>query len=219
MSQPLLPTAALALFISAPLAAFRVPQAREYLESFEYPPPATVYGALLSLVGETSRFSHAGAELAIALLSRPDRSVVLRTLWRIKDPDLSPGTEENKRPDFQELLSGTRLAVWVRTGGAESARPSLAARVADAIASPVSIHRFGGLALGESTHLVDELRPLREADGGSGGFLEQADDGPLTLPLWPNHVGSAGTRWVQCRAVVRSLSTGPTESDWIAVGP
>src|SRR5438067_4482029 len=90
----------IALFISVPIAAFRVPQAREYLESFPCPPPATVYGALLSLVGETARHAHVGAELAIAQLSHPFRSVVLRTLWRVKGLQTSAGTNENKRPDF-----------------------------------------------------------------------------------------------------------------------
>ena len=207
------------LFISAPIAAFRVPQAREYLESFPCPPPATVYGALLSLVGETARLAHVGAELAIAQLSHPARSVVLRTMWRVKGMQTSPGTNENKRPDFQELLSDVRLAVWVRIGQAEQARPSLAERVATALANPRAVSRFGGLALGESPHLVDELRLLRNDDGESAAFLVPAQEGPLTLPLWPDHVGSARTRWVQCRQVDRRLSAGPTEDCWIAVVP
>lgn len=207
------------LFISAPIAAFRVPQAREYLESFQCPPPATVYGALLSLVGETARLAHVGAELAIAQLSHPARSVVLRTLWRVKDRQTSPGTNENKRPDFQELLSDVRLAVWVRWGEAETTFPSLAERVAAALANPRAVARFGGLALGESTHLVDEVRVLRNDDGESAVFLVPALDGPLTLPLWPDHVGSARTRWMQCRQVDRRLSGAPGEDCWITIAP
>jgi CRISPR-associated protein Cas5t len=218
-SPPALATTALGLFISAPITAFRIPQAREYLESFPCPPPATVYGALLSLVGETARLAHTGAELAIAQLSHPARSVVLRTVWRVKVLHTSPGTNENKRPDFQELLSGVQLAVWLRTGKAEAARPSLAERVAGALANPSGVARFGGLALGESTHLVDELRPLRDDDGETAAFLVPAPDGPLALPLWPDHVGSAKTRWLQCHQVERPRSEAPAEDCWIAVAP
>jgi CRISPR-associated protein Cas5t len=218
-SPPASARAGVGLFISAPIAAFRVPQAREYLESFPCPPPATVYGALLSLVGETARLAHAGAELAIAQLSHPSRSVVLRTLWRVKALHTSPGTNENKRPDFQELLSDIRLAVWVRTGHAETASPSLAERVVAALRNPRAVTRFGGLALGESTHLVDELRPLRKDDGDTATFLVPAADGPLALPLWPDHVGSTRTRWVQCRQVERHLLAVPAGDCWVAVAP
>src|SRR4029077_9526208 len=126
----------IALFVSVPLASFRIPQAREYWETFPCPPPATLYGMLLAAVGEPNRLHHEGAELALALLSAPELSVVVRTLWRVKDRKLAPGIGENRRPDFQELLSNVRLAVWVRTGAAESARLSLSDRVTTALARP-----------------------------------------------------------------------------------
>jgi CRISPR-associated protein Cas5t len=110
---------ALALFVSVPVASFRVPQAREYFETLPSPPPSTVYGMLLSVVGEPNRLRHIGSEIAVALLSTPSQSVVLRTLWRVKSKEAGPGIGENKRPDFQELLTGVRLAVWVRAGAKE----------------------------------------------------------------------------------------------------
>jgi CRISPR-associated protein Cas5t len=134
------------LFVSVPIASFRVPQAREYWETLPCPPPATLYGMLLAAVGEPNRLHHEGAELALALLSAPELSVVVRTLWRVKDRKLAPGVGENRRPDFQELLSNVRLAVWVRRGAAEAARPSLSDRVAAALARPSGINRFGGLS-------------------------------------------------------------------------
>jgi len=67
-----------------------VPQAREYWETLPCPPPATVYGMLLSAVGEPNRIHHEGAEVALALLSAPELSVVVRTLWRMKDQKLAP---------------------------------------------------------------------------------------------------------------------------------
>ena len=43
------------VYICAPVASFRVPRAREYFETFPCPPPSTVYGMLLSMVGEVNR--------------------------------------------------------------------------------------------------------------------------------------------------------------------
>src|SRR2546426_966838 len=107
------------LYVSIPIACFRVPRAREYFETFPCPPPSTVYGMLLSMVGEINRRAHEGAEIAIALLSEPHYSVVLRTLWRVKAKNAGPGLGNNRRPDFQEILSDTRLAVWIRKGTRE----------------------------------------------------------------------------------------------------
>jgi CRISPR-associated protein Cas5t len=205
------------LFVSAPVASFRVPQAREYWETLPCPPPATVYGMLLSAVGEPNRLHHEGAEVALALLSAPELSVVVRTLWRVKDRKLAPGIGENRRPDFQELLSDVRLAVWVRTGAEEEVRPSLSERVAAALAQPSGINRFGGLSLGESTHLIDELRMLSPADHGDGRMLLGDVEGDLALPVWPDHVGAAGTRWGQYRLVPAAVGAEPDERAWIIV--
>ena len=77
--------------------------AREYLETEILPPPATCYGFLLSLVGETKRSRHIGCRVAPALLDETVQSVVLRTVWRVKKMPLgSPG---NTRPDYQQLLT------------------------------------------------------------------------------------------------------------------
>ena len=145
------------LYVSVPVACFRVPRAREYFETFPCPPPSTVYGMLLSMVGEVNRRTHEGTEIAIALLSEPAYSVLLRTLWRVKDRNAGPGLGTNRRPDFQELLTDVRLAVWVRKGANELTLNPLIDRIRASLETPVSIARFGGLSLGESTHLVDEV--------------------------------------------------------------
>src|SRR5688500_7221819 len=145
--------AAVALYVSVPVASFRVPQAREYLETLPVPPPSTVYGMLLSAVGEPDRLVHRGAELAVAVISPGQRTRVLRTLWRVKSLANPLGSDTNKRPDFQELLVDVQLAVHVRDG-VDAHQPSLAARLNAAFLDPSSVTRFGGLALGESTHLV-----------------------------------------------------------------
>lgn len=149
------------------------------------------------MVGEVNRRAHEGTELAMALLSEPSYSVVLRTLWRVKDRKEGPGLGNNRRPDFQELLTDTRLAVWIRKGASEQNDPSLAVRVQEAILRPSGLSRFGGLSLGESTHLVDEIVMLDDRLI-KGRLLMPQDEGDLSLPIWPDHVG-AFTRWGQYR--------------------
>lgn len=208
----------LRLYVSVPVACFRVSQAREYWETYPCPPPSTVYGMLLSLVGEPDRLVHQGAELAIGLLSEPQRSVVLRTLWRVKDSKAGPGIGNNKRPDFQELLSDIRLSVWVRRGEKEKAEPSLFSRLSDAFNNPGNITRFGGLSLGESTHLVDEARPWRSNDPQNLRLLIPDDKGDLSLPVWPDHVGSKGTAWRQFKLGQEALvSEGIVKSAWVPI--
>ena len=43
---------AISLMVSVPFCSFRKPYAREFFETERIPPPATVYGFLLSLIGE-----------------------------------------------------------------------------------------------------------------------------------------------------------------------
>jgi len=208
----------LALYVSAPVASFRVPYAREYLETFACVPPSTVFGALLSAVGEAERLRHGGAELALAMIGQPRRSLVLRTTWRIKDRKEPPGTGNNMKPDFQEILTHVKVAIWLRPG-AEEARPSLAERVGAALASPKTVERFGALSLGESTHLIDELRLLHPQDADEADFLVPDAQGDLTLPLWPDHVGTAATRWAQVRLERRPLIAVSIDDCWMTVAP
>ena len=101
----------LGIHMTVPVACFRKGLAREYLETEPLPPPSTCYGFLLSLVGETNRRRHVGSRVAPLLLNRPELSVVLRTVWRVKKTPLgSPG---NTRPDYQQLLSPVELIIWL----------------------------------------------------------------------------------------------------------
>jgi CRISPR-associated protein Cas5t len=178
------------------------------------PPPATCYGFLLSLVGETNRRRHLGCRIAPVLLNRPQTSVVLRTVWRVKKTPLgSPG---NTRPDYQQLLTGpspedpfVALLVWLDSSEESAGSLVLEARVRNALTNPVGVSRFGGLSLGESTHLVDEVslfegRTVERLRERSGQAFLLADRGGLTLPVWVDHVGSAGTRYA-----TGNLEAGP----------
>jgi CRISPR-associated protein Cas5t len=206
----------LGLKVTVPVACFRKGFAREFWETEDLPPPATCYGFLLSLVGETDRRRHVGVRVCPGLLPRgmpsgrspwPDRSTVLRTLWRVKKlPIGSPG---NARPDFQELLTGVRLAVWLDSAGEAVPGPTREERVAVALDRPEEIDRFGGLSLGESTHLVDEVGRLRGDEPGPARAYLLAERGRLSLPVWVDHVGSAGTRYACGNLEDMDLSSPP----------
>lgn len=70
-----------------------------------------------------------------------------------------------------------------------------------AIESPNEINRFGGLSLGESTHMVNDVSVFdaeRHTNDGASDFqlFLQNERGRLTLPVWVDHVGSAGTVYI-----------------------
>jgi CRISPR-associated protein Cas5t len=207
----------LGIRVAVPIACFRKGRAREFLETEPLPPPSTCYGFLLSLVGETQRARHVGCRVVPVLLNHPERSVVLRTVWRVKKMPLgSPG---NTRPDYQQLLGPIELAVWLDSAEESQTTDNLETRVGLALDRPESVDRFGGLSLGESTHLVDEvhrldryLDRLESADRPKSGraFL-LAERGRLTLPVWVDHVGSAGTRYVTGNLEETPLSSPPVD--------
>ena len=204
----------LAIQVEVPIACFRQSRAREYAETYPVPPPSTVYGMLLSIVGETDRYQHCGTQLAIALLNDPTKSTVLRTFRRFKKKEISDSS--NARPDYQELLSDIQFVVWINSG-TDAAQQTLSQRLQVAFANPETINRFGGLCLGESRDLVNAAKIMPESsqvellqqlvreDGSLKlRWLVQDEDGLLTLPYWVDHVGSRHTRW--SRYTLREIS-------------
>ena len=216
------------LFVEVPVASFRMPYAREYAESYEIPPPATVYGMLLALVGEEDRYRHVGAQIAIARpdeYGEPARSVVLRTFRRIKKKPISDPT--NARPDFQEVLTGVHLAVWVNSSEESGPTQTLVARLQTAFNHPEEIRRFGGLSLGESRDLVNCVTVLFDESSGPSvpcragdpcHWLKRDDLGTLTMPFWVDHVGSAGTHWASYR-LDNGVLGEPGEDCWTQIRP
>src|SRR3989442_15695185 len=95
--------------VEVPVCGFRPYASREYQDTYPVPPPATVYGMLLSLLGvpREQKALHRGAEMALALADVPgraQRSRVFRKLRRGSDL-------EKTRPDYQDLLIDLKL--WV----------------------------------------------------------------------------------------------------------
>jgi CRISPR-associated protein Cas5t len=185
----------LTLYVKVPFATFRESYAREYGKTYIAPPPATVYGMLLSLVGETDMKRHCGVNLAIALLREPEKFRVLRQLRRFKKSRLN--APENQSPAYQEVLSNIELMISIASFE-EVKRPNLAERVEQALIDPNSVRRFGCLSLGESNDLVNTLKLVSEDYSQSKKlWLVQSKEGSLTLPYWVDHVGSRNTRWLR----------------------
>ena len=206
----------IALKVEVPFACFRQSRAKEYVRTYPVPPPSTVYGMLLSLVGELDRYRHCGAEIAIALLSQPELSVVLRTFHRVKT--LPREDESNQRPDYQEILSNIELMVWVRQG-MEEIVPNLRDRVEQAILRPQEISRFGSLCLGESRDLVDAISIVSEEDIEAPlQWLVREEEGWLILPHWVDHVGSNRTRW-QRYELQEFRTSRPLDANWVMIKP
>ncbi len=205
----------LALEIEVPIACFRQSRAREYAETYPVPPPSTIYGMLLSIVGEMDRYKHCGVKLAIALLSQPQKSTVIRTFRRFKKKDIHDST--NARPDYQELLTDIKFITWVNSQ-ADKSQPTLSERLQQAFANPISINRFGGLCLGESRDLINSVTVLSENyQSQSLQWLVQDEDGLLTLPYWVDHVGSKGTKWQRYLIFEPSELSHPPESAWTVI--
>lgn len=189
----------LGLYVTVPIASFRRGAAREYWETHPLPPPSTVYGFLLSMVGEVDRQKHLGVRCTAGLVGKPDRSTVLRRLWRVKDQKLGLGNGANVRPDYQELLTDIRLIIWLDSSEELTTGETLELKIQNALTSAgrAAVCRFGGLSLGESTHMVDEVLPVDRVpvelrEEVSLFVLEQT--GNLSLPVWVDHVGSRGTK-------------------------
>ncbi len=205
----------LALRLTVPIACWRKGYARELLETESIPPPATCYGALLSFVGEVDRQRHVGARVTSAISGHPDRSTVVRTTWRVKSPGGAPGDGDNAKPDFQQLLTGCDVMIWLDSGG-ESSGSTLEERVRRTFEDPSSVERFGGWSLGESTHLVNDVWLVDSPPPGTWSVFVVEPNGGMTLPVWVDHVGTAGTRYAV--GTMRALDRPPNVNELPVIG-
>lgn len=199
------------LLVTVPVCSFRKGFAREYLETEQVPPPSTIYGFLLSMVGEEDRFKYVGTYLAFAVLRQPELSVAIRTTWRIKNKTLPVGVGNNRSPDYQEILTGLQIAIWVHDG-------PLADRIYLANKTPWNVERYGGLSLGESRDLVNDIVWFPQWPQEEGYWVVRDPQGDMPLPVWVDHVGSKGTVWKQFRLQEQRLELPPAEDPrWIRI--
>ena len=204
----------IALYVHVPCATFRTSHSREYGKTYPVPPPSTLYGMLLSLVGETDARKHCGVMLAIAMLSQPQKSTVLRKMRRFKASSL--GDPRNTSPEHQEILTDVRFIVWVESSR-ESVNPTLAERIEQARTNSSSVKRFGCLYLGESNDLVNSIRLVKEHHLSEiQQWLVKNNRGNITLPYWVDHIGSQGTRWQRYCLEELDLKT-PPDNSWTVI--
>lgn len=209
------------LLVEVPVCAFRPFTSREYQDTFPVPTPSTVYGMLLSLVGEPSspnadneqrhlaKEKHRGVEMALVVDAMPERSRVFRKLRR-------GDIDERPRPDYQDVLTELRLRVWLRKGR-DQGQPSLPERVHQAITKPETVTRFGGLSLGESSYLINSIRQVPGA-ANAGCLLKPDKKGFYNLPIWVDHRDSRQSITTRF-SIVESSSVGDEIGQcWFAIG-
>ena len=186
------------LYLDCPCTSFPRSFARDYKETYLYPPPSTIYGFLLSLVGEEGLTVHLGVNLAIGLIGdTPPISRIVRKQRHHKFSKTHMGTyppSQFSKPNFQELLTDLKVVLRIDSTE-ESATVKLDERVAIALSNPDQITRFGGLSLGESWALVNGIRRYRTEDGEIQ-WLVQDNRGLIGLPIW---IDRQTTQGIFCR--------------------
>src|SRR5262245_40028541 len=131
------------LRVEVPYASFRKSYARSFAETYPLPPPATVYGMLLSLVGERFRSRHEGVRLAFAFKKIPAIATTLRKLSRYKYGVPSKQSKLGNAPDFVETLCDIEFLCWVDSSHEKLVEGTLEARIITAIQRPDKVDRYG----------------------------------------------------------------------------
>lgn len=205
------------LRVEVPYASFRKSFARSFAETYPLPPPATVYGMLLSLVGERFRRRHEGVRLAFAYKRVPQIATTLRKLSRFKYGVPSKQSKLGNAPDFVETLCGIEFLCWIDSAEEKFASelPTLESRIVESLNEPDSVDRYGVLCLGLSDDAVNDVSLCQKADG-QWQRLRPSDIGTVELPIWVDHVGAVKTRWQRydLEPVAKPLSGNPGDGDW-----
>lgn len=210
------------LFVEVPICSFRPNWSREYQDTYSLPPPATVFGMLLSLCGVDwmNKKDYQGIQIALALRREPEQSRIFRKLRRVPQVGKNKDPLTSRRPDYQDLLLWLEFWVWLQDGDSQK---SLVERVRVALDSKKSggIERFGGLSLGESSHLVNVIS-LSDPDE-QGSFLCSREDGFYHLPIWVQHprCGEGKTRMGRFTVLPKGPVKQPPPGDprWIEIKP
>lgn len=183
------------LYLDCPCTSFPRSFARDYKETYRYPPPSTLYGFLLSLVGEEDLLAHLGVKLAIGVIGEDtpiSRIVRKQRHHKFSKQHLGEyGSAKFSKPNLQELLTDVKVALALNSDE-EKREVTLADRVAIALSTPDQISRFGGLSLGESWAMVNGVRTYRPEDGAVR-WLQKDPRGLIALPKWINRTTTRGT--------------------------
>ena len=208
------------LHVEVPYASFRKSFARSFAETYPLPPPATVYGMLLSLVGEYFRTQHDGVRLAFAFKRLPKVATTLRKLSRYKYGVPSKQSSLGNAPDFVETLCDIEFLCWIdssneKPAGSSQEHKTLEERLESVLTTPAGVDRRGVLCLGLSDDAVNSVGLCDQFDGNWHRLLPR-DSGAIELPVWVDHVGAANTRWrrFEFETNASAITTPPGENDW-----
>ena len=208
------------LYIELSYASFRKSYARSLGETYFFAPPATVYGMLLSLVGERIRMRHQGVELAFAYARKPRIATTLRSLSRYKYGIATKQAVHGNLPDYIESLCGIEFLCWVNSDleQNQSKARTLESRLIDAITFPEMIERSGVLALGLSDDAINEVSLVNRVEG-FWHWLTPCNNGLIELPIWVDHIGSRDTRWQRYHfeATVSRCTESPNHDKFVKI--
>ena len=214
----------LCLFVDVPMASFRPMWSREYQETYPVPPPSTIYGMLLSLIGveREEKAQHANVKIAVALQDQPESGRIFRKFRRVAQARKNADPLTDRRPDYQELVLWLKFWLWVDDSKAEN---PLTEKINAALDEKRrrNIVRHGALCLGESSHMVNEIK-LAVGDANptekEGRFLVQDESGFLTMPVWTDHKNDASRVETFTLLEPEPLPAYPSEeAKWITIAP
>ena len=216
----------LVLRVDVPMTGLRPMWAREYQETYPAPPPSTVYGMLLSLVGveREDKNRHAGLRIAFALAENTEESLwqrrekgrIFRKFRRVAQSKPNADPLADRRPDYQELLLGLEFWLWIDDSQAEHPLSEEIRKALDP-KKRGEIVRHGALCLGESSHMVNEI--LIGRPHGKGRFVSLCEKGFLSMPVWSDHNRDRPTvRNFEIRKL-EELSNNPPDACWITIAP
>ncbi|MCS7081302.1 MAG: type I-MYXAN CRISPR-associated protein Cas5/Cmx5/DevS [Chloracidobacterium sp.] len=184
---------------------------------------------LLSLVGERFRARHVGVCLALAFSHTyadgaprrspfPQVAKTLRKLSRYKYGVPSKQAGRGNAPDYIETLCDVTFLCWVDAEHEVNPPPNLEERLDEALTRPEAVTRYGVLSLGLSDDAVNDVSLVTDI-AGQWHWLVPSDTGPIALPVWVDHVGSARTR--RRRYTMEEQATTPPccppDSHWTAM--
>ena len=200
--------------------------AREYQETYPAPPPSTIYGMLLSLIGveREHKNRHVGLRIAIAMAEntkdsfwqRREKGRIFRKFRRVAQAKKNADPLADRRPDYQELLLGLEFWLWI--DDTQASHP-LCGEIGKALDPErrSEVVRHGALCLGESSHLVNEV--TNDRPRGRGRFVTPCEKGFLSMPVWSDYKEDRPTLLNFEIREPEQLPVVPPPDCWITIAP
>ena len=150
------------------------------------------------------------------LWQRREKARLLRKFRRIAQKRKNADPLADRRPDYQELLLGLQFWLWLDDTYSQLS-------LSDAVRSALdpdrrgAMIRHGALCLGESSHMVNDIRV--NLPGGQGRFVAPSERGDLAMPVWTDHVSDRSrVRTFEIRDL-DDICRYPPEDCWIEMAP